>query len=83
MSTTVTEIAVTDLSAMQREVNEGLMVHFINNDLVNRASLDVRTSIVFYDSDKVFKYATESLPDPETLQRLAESSSIRFWSSGC
>lgn len=83
MSTTVTEIAVTDLSAMQREVNEGLMVHFINNDLVNRASLDVRTSIVFYDEAKVFKYATESLPDPETLQRLGESSSIRFWSSGC
>jgi hypothetical protein len=64
--TTVTEIAVTDLSAMQREANEGLMVRFINDDLVNRASLDVRASSVFYDPDRVFRYVTESLPAPES-----------------
>ncbi len=83
MSDTVTEIAVTDLSAMQREVNQGLMVAFINRELVDRASLDVRDAIVFYDADKDFAFAAESLPDEETLQRLAETTKIRFWSRGC
>lgn len=83
MSDTVTEIAVTELSEMQREINRGLMVAFINRELVDRASLDVRTSIVFYDADKDFAYATDALPDEETLQRLAQTSKIRFWSRGC
>ena len=74
---------VTEMSAMQREVNEGLMVAFINRELVDRASLDVRDSIVFYDADKDFAYATESLPDEETLQKLAQTTKIRFWSRGC
>jgi len=83
MSDTVTEITADDLSAMQREVNRGLMVHFINADLTSRAALDVRTSIVLYDESKTFVYATDSLPDPPTLQRLASTTAIRFWSSGC
>lgn len=83
MSDTVTEIAVTELSELQRQVNQDLMVAFINRELVERASLDVRDSIVFYDADKDFAYAAESLPDEETLQRLAATTKIRFWSRGC
>lgn len=83
MSDTVTEISVDELPEMQRDVNRGLMVHFINADLLNRASLDVQRSIVFYDASKIFAYATDSLPDNATLQRLAATTSVRFWSRGC
>lgn len=83
MAETVTEIAVDELPELQREVNRGLMKHFINADLLNRAALDIRRSIVFYDESKTFTYAAESLPDAATLQRLGESTSVRFWSRGC
>lgn len=83
MADTVTEIDVDELAEMQREVNRGLMKHFINADLLTRAALDIRRSIVFYDQAKTFTYATESLPDAATLQCLAETTSVRFWSRGC
>lgn len=51
---TVTEIKVSDLSPLQREVNKSLMVAWINADLLNRASCDVRKSVVLYDADTRF-----------------------------
>lgn len=83
MAEQITEIAANDLTAMQREINRGLMVQFINADLVERAALDVRSSIVFYDEDKMFSYAVGALPDQQTLQRLAQSTGLRYWSHGC
>jgi hypothetical protein len=48
----ITEITTTN--PMIREVNRGLMVDWINCDLGNRSFYDVRSSLVFYDSDMVF-----------------------------
>lgn len=45
MADTVTEIDVDELAEMQREVNRGLMKHFINADLLTRAALDIRRSV--------------------------------------
>lgn len=80
---TVTEVDPSTFSPLLREGNEGLMVVFINADLLNRAGLDVRDSIVFYDDAHVFAYAVSELPDEETLQALAQSTVIRYWSRGC
>lgn len=83
MTNTVVELNVTDLSAMQRELNQGLMVAFINADLLQRAHLDVRTSTVLYDESRTFTFATgETLSDAQ-LQQLYNSTSIRYWSRGC
>ncbi|ORW08071.1 MULTISPECIES: hypothetical protein [Mycolicibacter] len=71
------------IDAMRREINHGLMVTFINAELLERASLDVGRSVVFYDADHGFLYAVAELPDTGMLQRLYDNTSIRFWSYGC
>ncbi|MEB3023413.1 MULTISPECIES: hypothetical protein [Mycolicibacter] len=81
--TQIQQLDVQQIDAMRRKINEGLMVTFINADLLERAHLDVRKSVVFYDADQVFRYAVAELPDDATLQRLCDSSSVRFWSYGC
>lgn len=48
----VTEITSSD--PMMAMLNRGLMVQWINADLINRASCDVRTSFVLYDADRTF-----------------------------
>jgi hypothetical protein len=80
---TITEIDPRDLDPMIRRVNRGLMVKFINDDLLARAALDVRTSIVLYDGAEVFAWAVPTLPDVALLARLYASSAIRYWSKGC
>jgi hypothetical protein len=82
MSDTVTEWPG-QLDSMRREANRGLMVAFINADLLNRASLDVRHSIVLLDADGMFEYALPELPDDDTLARLFEQTRVRFWQRGC
>lgn len=54
MSTITKLTELTETSPMNREINRGLMVWWINQDLVERARLDVRKSLVLYDEDKVF-----------------------------
>ncbi|MCV6988687.1 hypothetical protein H7I87_00445 [Mycobacterium timonense] len=83
MADTVIEIDPSELSPMQREVNRGLMVAFINAGLLHRAHLDVRRSIVLYDESATFAYATDELPSDNQLKALYESSGVRYWSRGC
>ena len=42
---------------MRRTLNKGLMVRWINADLMSRAGHDVRKSIVLYDESGVFETA--------------------------
>lgn len=79
---TVVELPADMRDALRQTANRALMVRFINADLLNRASLDVRRSIVFYDVDGLFEYATSELPDDDVLRRLREVSAVRFWSRG-
>ena len=70
---------------MQKEMNKQLMIRFINNNLLSGgASLDVRTSHVYYDEDKDFVYAlNRELADFE-IDLLTNSglAPIKFWSKG-
>jgi len=78
----VQKLVKRDVDQMVRKINRGLMVRFINADLVNRAGLDVRKSVVLYDADKMFEYALPELPAPELLDRLHDEAGIRYWSKG-
>lgn len=82
MNETVTKIEASDLDPMIREVNKGLMVAWINRELLDRASHDVRKSIVLLDGDKTFVHAVMELPDEATLQRLYDDTVVEFWSVG-
>ena len=72
---------MTDANPMSREINRGVMVAYINADLLQRANLDVRTSIVFYDEDGDFSCAVEEMPDESVLSEL-EAVGIAYWSKG-
>lgn len=47
-------VELTGTDPMRRQVNAGLMIAWINADLVLRAAHDVRHSIVLYDDDRMF-----------------------------
>ena len=80
---TVTELpAVMRGRHMLREINEGLMIRWINEDRLNRSHLDVRKSVVLYDETGMFEYAMPDLPDDELLQKLFDQTTIRYWSRG-
>jgi hypothetical protein len=79
---TVVELPADMRDPLRQTANKGLMVSFINADLLNRAGLDVRKSIVLYDDAGVFEYALDSLPNTEVLQRLYDQTAIRFYSEG-
>lgn len=74
---------ITETDPMRQEINRGLMVQWINADLVNRAWGDVDKSVVFYDGDKLFSGAFHSMP-PETMWELMRNgpAQIRYWSWG-
>lgn len=78
----VQELDLSTVPAMLREANRGLMVAFINADLLNRAALDVRKSIVLYDEDMMFEYAIEALPPKPYMDRLYRETPVRYWSKG-
>lgn len=73
---------LTEQNPLCREVNRGLMVSFINADLINRCNLDVRTSIVLYDADGDFLYALAAMPDDATMTALHERAGVAYWSKG-
>lgn len=81
--TALEELLVTD--PMLREVNQGLMVTWINADLLNRANHDVRKSVVLYDEDKMFVAAMPAVmgpvPNPGLSAKLYEVG-VRFYSRG-
>lgn len=79
--TTVVELPE-PLDPMRVSLNRGLMVGFINRDLINRSSLDIRKSVVFYDADLLFEFALNELPNEALLKRLHDETNIRFWSKG-
>lgn len=83
MTQTVTEIDPNKLGAMVREVNRGLMTQFINADLINRASLDVRKSYILYGEDSMFRYALPELPNENQLVDLGAKTDVVHWSKGC
>ena len=78
----VTQLEASSLEAIQRTMNKLLMVEWINADLPNRASHDVRKSIVLLDEDGMFVSALKELPDEELLQQIGERTSVRFYSKG-
>lgn len=79
---TVTRLDTSKMEALQRAMNKMLMVEWINADLPNRASHDVRKSIVLYDESRMFVSALKDLPDDELLQQIGERTSVRFYSEG-
>lgn len=79
-ATTVQQITATD--PLLRSINQGLMVSWINADLLNRAHHDIRKSVVFYDEDKMFVTAIPCDPTDDLLSRLFNQTNIRYFSKG-
>ena len=88
---TITELPdVTDVTEMiRRTLNRGLMVDWINRDLMNRADCDVRRSVVLYDADRVFVMALGVSVTPDIFRNrvdlVAETmnrAGIRYYSIG-
>jgi hypothetical protein len=81
--TTVTQISPRrDIDPRRRSANKFLAIRFINDDLVNRAGLDIRRSVILYDADHLFMVALPYLPDALVLQRLFDEAGVRHWSKG-
>jgi hypothetical protein len=80
--TTVVELPATMRDLMRRQLNKGVMVAWINADLLNRCNNDVRTSIVLYDEAGVFEFAVANMPNENLLQRLYDGTNVRYWSKG-
>lgn len=77
------------LDALRAQLNRGLMVAWINHDLVNRADCDIRKSVVLYDADRVFVMALSTAVTPaifaDRVHLVATSMSamgVRYWSVG-
>lgn len=73
---------ITKTSPMQRALNKGLMIAWINNDLVNNCHCDVRTSFCYYDADEDFVFATENELSDKGKAQLLKHTRVRFWSKG-
>jgi hypothetical protein len=63
-----------------RSVNTAMFREFINT--FNRAHLDIRKSVVFYDNLGVFVYAVPELPDAKTLDYLFNQTDVRYYTKG-
>lgn len=81
------------LGPLRKQLNRGLLVQWINRDLINRAGCDVRKSIVLYDADMTFVMAMPAdmtpavferrLADmPKTVTAMRDRLGIRYWSKG-
>ncbi len=75
--------------ALRRTLNRGVMVAWINADLINRAGCDVRKSIVLWDNERNFVMALAPAITPalfrERLPLVTDSmhrAGIRYWSVG-
>lgn len=85
MTDTVELQQLTDTDPMRRQINTGLMVQWINADLINRADHDVRHSLVFYDIDKMFVAALPPIFGPTPNEGLVAAlldAGVRFYSTG-
>lgn len=67
-----------DMFGMLRQtLNRGLMVDWINRDLINRADCDIRKSVVFYDADRVFVMALGTSVTPDIFRaRIADMPNV-------
>lgn len=84
----ITQLTRTD--AMLRDINRELMVSWINADLFNRASHDVRRSVALFDDHQMFVTAF----DPDGIPGLAviagnqaaldalHDAGVAYWSVG-
>lgn len=81
------------LGPLRKQLNRGVMVAWINRDLINRAGCDVRKSIVLYDAEMTFVMAlpADITPDiwrqrmaelPQTITAMRDRLGIRYWSKG-
>lgn len=77
------------MDALRAQINRGLMVAWINHDLINRADCDIRKSVVLYDADRVFvmAFSTAVTPDifADRVHLVTASMSamgVRYWSVG-
>lgn len=85
---TVTKLNRTD--AMLSDINRELMVSWINADLFNRHTHDVRRSIALYDEHQMFVTAFDPDGIPglavqagnETAMAALLDAGVRFWSVG-
>ena len=76
---------ITETDPMRREINHGLMVKFINDNLPASASFDVRKSTVLYDEDKMFVWVLPEIMGPRPSPGLATSlhkAGVRYLSIG-
>lgn len=69
-------------SSLHRHLNREMMVHWINDDLLNRAHHDVRTSTVLYDQDKLFVTALPPAVDIPAVSEFLWNAGVRFYSRG-
>lgn len=80
----ITQITKTD--AMMQTINREMMVAWINHDLLNRASHDVRKSIALYDEDRFFMKALHADSVEGLLVQsganMSPSLDVHFWSKG-
>ena len=90
MTETVIELPANMRDPLRRSLNKGVMVRWINADLLDRCNNDVRKSIVFYDDAGVFETAltasqwgqlSEELR-AEFLAKLYAHTAIRYYSKG-
>jgi hypothetical protein len=95
---TITRVTKQDIAGASfyapliKSLNKGLMVAWINADLIERAGCDIRKSVVMLDEDYKFIMALPaSLTPAEFIDRLAAQPNtvaamhrigIRYWSHG-
>ena len=74
---------VTATNPMARTINKGLMVAWVNADLLNRSDCDVRSSLVIYNAEGDFLFAFPPCFKP-TDQAWSAMWSVgaRTWSKG-
>ena len=90
MTETVIELPANMRDPLRRSLNKGVMVRWINEDLLDRCDNDVRKSIVFYDEAGVFETALPVAQwnqlnaelQAEFLAKLYAHTAIRYYSKG-
>jgi hypothetical protein len=74
---------ITDTDPMRREVNRGLMIRWMNADLLVRYVHDLEFSIILYDDLKVFELALPgTVPMTDAILEGLYAAGIRYWSKG-
>ena len=95
---TITRISNKDIAGASfyapliKSLNKGLMVQWINADLINRAGCDIRKSVVMLDEDYTFVMALPASVTPAEFQSRLDTLpntvaamhriGIRYWSHG-